>query len=649
MRDLHDNRPASDAGLEDGAPGEVEQRSLAGVTIDGRYLLEERIAVGGLGEIYRGRHVRMNRAFAVKLLQPSVAAQPDFLERFDREAQALSKLDHPCCVAVTDYGVSKEHGPYIVMELVDGVPLSTYTRGEGLALQTALELASKVLVGLQHAHEKGIVHRDIKPDNIMIVEPPLEPGRLLPKILDFGLAKIRAGFGSPEGKQLTQVGFIVGTPSYLAPERVTNPTGADDVRSDIYAVGVILFELCCGCRPFVGEDMVQLMDKHLRQPPPAPRSLRPELPPELEAAILRALEKRPEDRFPTAVAFRDALDALLPLPSTIAQRQPHHRTATASATRVERPSPRLAPTSQPATGRRWLLRATVAGALLIVATTLALVGARLGRPGAASGVQEGSVGTKVAEARGGARGVKPTIVATSTQQTVAGAGKATLRTSDAEPDDRTNAAEDDSTFAEAEMDAEVSLPPALHRARRLWSSRRTRRQAARQFMQYLARHRHDAAAHVAVGRLYLYALWSADGIKLVQRGLRADPGLHLDMASLVAVALAYRGPSLGPARGLIDAHAAEKAPQVLLVAAAVVRDLRIKHNLLADVSRRGAAKDPLSQRLLELAQARSCEQQRRAVQLLPDPETPVVRVMLLLLRSSRCLSVHARQRLGSRR
>ena len=172
---------------------------LIGARIDDRYLLEQRIGAGGLGQVYRASHLRMHRSFAVKLLLPAMVTHVNIIRRFDREARALSRLDHPCCVGVTDYGVSKDHGPYIVMELVDGVPLSTHTRGEGLPLKVSLEVLCMVLRGLEHAHEQGIAHRDLKPDNIMLVRRPLDPTRLLPKILDFGLAKIRAGFDDRSG------------------------------------------------------------------------------------------------------------------------------------------------------------------------------------------------------------------------------------------------------------------------------------------------------------------------------------------------------------------------------------------------------------------------------------------------------------------
>ena len=648
---------------EDGAPlDEVERRSLAGTTLDGRYRLEERIGVGGLGEIYRARHLRMDRAFAIKLLQPSVAGQSDFVGRFDREAQALSRLDHPCCVAVTDYGVCKTHGPYIVMELVDGEPLSTFTRGEGLPLQTALELVSMVLLGLQHAHEQGIVHRDIKPDNIMIVDRPLEPARLLPKILDFGLAKIRAGFG-PTGRPLTQAGFIVGTPHYIAPERVTDATGADDPRSDVYAVGVILFELCCGRRPFVADDIVQVVQMHLTQPPPSPRSIRPDLPRALEAVILRALEKRLEDRFPSAAAFREAVDALLPLPPELGKRLPKDPVpeVVRSETKIERPSrmPAAKPEGATTEGKpggapasdesqllwprswRWPLLVGAGVVVMVLAATTIVVLVDRATGTGASGKRAAS--TKAIKKHAV---VKPKATRAAVVRVASPPSTTPASIAAAEPADDHEG--DDSAEVEPEPDPQelAAQPEALRQARKAWSNKWSRNRAASQFMRYLAKHRDDAAAHVYVGRLYLYALWTGDGLRLVQRGLKADPKLRLDTSTLMALALAYRGSSMGTARRLIDAHASgAEASRVLLAAAAAVSDRRVKQRLVADArSRRATSTDPLSRRLLDLAEAKKCEPRRRALQALgPDADDPAGRVMLSMLRASRCLRSDVRR------
>jgi len=608
---------------EDGArlaPDE-ERPALVGVCLEERYLLEEQIGAGGLGQVYRGRHLRMDKAFAVKLLLPTLVADDTIRQRFDREARALSRLTHPCCVGVTDYGISTEHGPYIVMELVDGTPLSHYTRGEGLGLGESVELVAMVLRGLEHAHEQGIAHRDLKPDNIMLVERPLEPGRRLPKILDFGLAKIRAGFGSSTvsgaSRPLTQAGLLIGTPAYMAPERLAlgRGPGGDDTLADIYSMGIILYELCCGRRPFVDEDVVAVIDMQLNLPPPTPRTLRPSLPGSLEAIMLRALDKQPAERFPTAVAFREALETLPPLPAALAEERPGPaRRVTGALTKVDRPQPEVvvAPPSTstdpvPPRSRRPLLLVGIA----LLALGLAIAGVLLlSREGPAPAPRAD------AKARAGSE----------------------RRHHEA----RTRRSRPMPTPAPETPEADASVPEALRRAGRLWHNPHRRRQAAKQLMGYLARHRKDAAAHLYVGRLYLYAFWSDDGLKLVRKALRIDPELRLDDATLVALTFAYRGKAQWGARKLIARHAGDRAAVVLLASAAAMRDKAIKQALLRHARALGA-EDPLARRLLALAQARGCKKRRSALRALEGERALPVRIMLTLLGSSRCLASEARR------
>jgi serine/threonine-protein kinase len=296
---------------------------LVGHVLDDRYKVEERLGAGGLGEVYRARHLKMGKAFAVKVLHGALSRDPAFVARFDREARALSKLEHPYCVACIDYGTSAA-GPYIVMDLVEGTSLSHYTRGRGLPLGEALQIIGEMLAGLHHAHQVGIVHRDLKPDNVMLVKDPLTKGKRHPKILDFGIAKIRAdAIGGPATSTLTQLGTVVGTPAYLAPEQAAG-SGVDQ-RTDVYAAGIIAYELCCGRRPFDGPDKLELIRAQLLTPPPPPRDLRKALPEDLVAVVLKALAKRPKDRWQTADEFREALAGIKPLKPALAAERPPPR------------------------------------------------------------------------------------------------------------------------------------------------------------------------------------------------------------------------------------------------------------------------------------------------------------------------------------
>jgi serine/threonine protein kinase len=611
---------------EDGARlgPDTEQSSLVGVRLEGRYLLEEQIGAGGLGQVYRGRHLRLDKAFAVKLLLPAFVADDAVRKRFDREAQALSRLTHPCCVGITDYGISAEHGPYIVMELVEGVALSHHTRGDGLALGESLELVAMVLRGLEHAHDQGIAHRDLKPDNIMLVERPLEPGRLLPRILDFGLAKIRAGLGAGAAAELTHAGLLVGTPAYMAPERIAvgRKAGGDDTLADIYSVGIILYELCCGRRPFVDDDLTAVVDMQLNQPPPPPSNLRPSLPAELDAVVLRALEKEPAARFPTAVAFREALEALPPLPETLADEKPAPaRRLTSAFTKVERPQPSGEASPPPSTrtlatrSRRLLWAGAALAAMGLVAGGVLLLSS--GDTTRTAAVAR----HKTSRTRPGARARR------STRPNPATRPAAPLRREPAEA---------------------YTAPAALRRAARLWRNPRYRQRAAKQLLGYLARHRTDAAAHLFVGRVYLYSLWADDGLKLVNKALRIDPALRLDDATLVALTFAYRGSTRWRARRLIDRHAGPRAPVVLLAGAATMHDQTVRRSLIQDARARRAGRDPLARRLLALARARSCKQRRAALAALEGEDQPVLQIMLSLLDGDRCLARQARRMLEGR-
>ncbi len=265
-----------------------------GSIVDGRYRVIERLGEGGVGAVFVVEHQRMGKRMAMKLLRPELSAIPEIQERFEREARSASRLDDPRIVRATDFGKDASGPLYFVMELVDGRPLSAAMRA-GLSSEDALDVIDDLLGAVAHAHKSDVIHRDLKPDNIMVV-PPGGPVRV--KVLDFGLAKITE---TGANQTLTQAGTVFGTPRYMSPEQAAAEPA--DHRADLYSIGVILFEALAGRPPFVGESAVDVLRAHITKDPPPIEGL----PAPLSAIVRRALEKRPGDRFQSADAFRAAL------------------------------------------------------------------------------------------------------------------------------------------------------------------------------------------------------------------------------------------------------------------------------------------------------------------------------------------------------
>ncbi len=275
-----------------------------GAVLQGRYRILSKIAAGAMGVVYKGERVQLGRPVAVKFLHPWIAAQKTFLTRFENEARAMSRLAHPNCVSVIDFGV--EGSPYLVMDFVTGKTVrdAIHEPGQEKAPQPpvrALHIVRQLLAGLSHAHAQGIVHRDLKPDNLILTDEAGLDDHL--RILDFGLAKLR------DGPAMT-AGMAVGTPSYMSPEQ-TGAAGTVDARSDLYAVGVLLFELLAGRKPFESQQIGELILMHRESPPPSIRALVPSagISPALDAVVLKALSKRQEDRHQSAAELAAALDA----------------------------------------------------------------------------------------------------------------------------------------------------------------------------------------------------------------------------------------------------------------------------------------------------------------------------------------------------
>jgi serine/threonine-protein kinase len=279
---------------------------LLGTTLLGRYRILERIGAGAMGAVYRAEQVGLQRPVALKVLKKQADSSADVAARFEREARAMSALAHPNTVRVYDFG-STEHGLlFLAMELLEG-QLATDRLGDSEALPTtdAIIWAQQVLRSIGEAHAKGIVHRDIKPDNIFLARVQGEPDPMV-KVLDFGIAKAVGGDHKLDQFE-TLDGTVFGTPRYMSPEQAQGKP--IDHRSDLYAVGIVLYELLVGEPPFVDRDAVVVMAKHIREQPPPLRRAAPtrSLPASLQRVLDRALSKSPEERFQSAEAFDRAL------------------------------------------------------------------------------------------------------------------------------------------------------------------------------------------------------------------------------------------------------------------------------------------------------------------------------------------------------
>jgi serine/threonine-protein kinase len=290
-------------GMSAAADDTGDLTQLVGRVLDGRYFVRSELASGGMGAVYEAEHVGTKRPVALKVLLDEVARTDEFRKRFEREARNASRLSHPGCVSVIDFGRLPGGMPYLVMELVRGQVLYDRIAEGKLPEHEARQIAVGVLAALRHAHKLGIVHRDIKPANIMLAaQGEAEP---TVKLLDFGLAKDLRPEGLDAKQALTQMGFVCGTPTYLSPEQAAGQPG--DARSDLYAVGVVLYEMVCGRPPFVRSDAAQVVRDQMWTPPPSPRSLAPLLSLEMEEVILKALAKEPRARFQTAEELQSAL------------------------------------------------------------------------------------------------------------------------------------------------------------------------------------------------------------------------------------------------------------------------------------------------------------------------------------------------------
>ena len=278
---------------------------MVGQTLS-HYKILDKLGAGGMGEVYLAKDTTLKRRVALKVLPPELAANQERLERFQREAETLAALDHPNIVHI--YSVEEVDGVrFLTMQLVEGKRLSDLIPKSGMALERIFEVAIPLADALAAAHEKGVIHRDLKPGNIMVTED----GRV--KVLDFGLAKLRPEVEVPEAtalptEPLTEEGRILGTMPYMSPEQLEG--SALDARTDIFSLGVILYEMAAGERPFKGDSSVSIISSIMKDTPRGVDTLREELPHHLGRVIAHCLEKNPKRRYQSAIDVHNELDAL---------------------------------------------------------------------------------------------------------------------------------------------------------------------------------------------------------------------------------------------------------------------------------------------------------------------------------------------------
>ncbi|MDX2021857.1 MAG: serine/threonine-protein kinase [Deltaproteobacteria bacterium] len=284
---------------------------IVGALLGGRYRIIRLCGEGGMGRVYEAEHIEIGKHVAVKVLHPAYTRTPDVVERFRREARAASRIGHPNIVNVTDSGTTEDGAFFFVMEFIEGVELGLAIHREGpLPVKRALRIADQICQALQAAHDAQVVHRDLKPENVLLISKEGRPDFV--KVLDFGIARVSEVEESPTktpGRRLTRPGVAMGTPEYMAPEQAAGKSA--DARSDIYALGSIMYEMLTGNPPYEGENVMEVLHRKATETPPPVRSLRPDVPVTVDALVERAMARNPDDRPQTMAAFAAEIGLVL--------------------------------------------------------------------------------------------------------------------------------------------------------------------------------------------------------------------------------------------------------------------------------------------------------------------------------------------------
>lgn len=293
--------------------GSADDTSVAGQVVADRFVIVRVVGEGSFGVVYEAHDREADhRRVALKMLHADMEQNAEAVARFEREARAASMLKHPNGIEVLGVGREGDHH-WLAMEFVEGESLDArLDRGPFRSLPEVVRIASQVCGALTAAHARGIVHRDLKPGNILLTRNPVDGGPHV-KLCDFGIARLRPGLDPVDGRPLTTRGQVLGTPAYLAPEQARGDT--IDHRCDVYALGVVLYEMTTGRLPFESESPYGVLAQHLTQPPPPPSTHDRRYPAALERIVLRCLEKDPRARFPTASILQGELEALLEDPT----------------------------------------------------------------------------------------------------------------------------------------------------------------------------------------------------------------------------------------------------------------------------------------------------------------------------------------------
>lgn len=277
--------------------------ALLGTTLGKDYRVIEEIGRGGMAVVYLVEHQTLLKQFAAKVLSAELAANFEARARFTQEAHAASQLDHENIVTISDFGVTSDHRPFFVMELLRGKTLDQRIAAGPMSIEEIVAVTIPIGRALAHAHAEGVVHRDVKPENIFLVQR--SQGRFGVKVVDFGIAKAPV-----HNAKLTKMGQTLGSPMFMAPEACRG----DDVdhRADIYSLGILMYLMFCGRVPFEDASLLKVLQMQVASPLPPPRTIQPDLDPEIEAVITHALEKQPDDRYPSMLDLLDAFEATLP-------------------------------------------------------------------------------------------------------------------------------------------------------------------------------------------------------------------------------------------------------------------------------------------------------------------------------------------------